>query len=86
MNRYEFNLEPLDSDVSPDGTFVLYEDVEPIIADRDIKTANLKTLVGRVLEYKESRDSAVGGPEHIDTYEAERLFDELVDLAEGLKQ
>lgn len=54
--------------------------------DRDIKAANLKTLVDMVLDYKDARDSAVGGPDHIDTYEADRLFDGVINLARGLKQ
>lgn len=57
-----------------------------IEVDRDIKAANLQLLVGKVLDYKEAAESAVGGPGHIDTYEAERLLDDTVALARSLKQ
>lgn len=54
--------------------------------DRDIKAANLQLLVDKVLDYKEAVESAAGGPDHIDTYEAERLLDDTVALARSLKQ
>lgn len=54
--------------------------------DRDVKAANLQLLVDKVLDYKEAAESAVGGPDHIDTYEAERLLDDTVALARSLKQ
>lgn len=62
------------------------EQLRLVQVDRGIKAANLQLLVEKVLDYKEARDSAVGGPDHIDAYEAERLFDEIVSLARGLKQ
>jgi hypothetical protein len=64
----------------------LSEQLSTLQADRDIKAANLKLLVETALAYKDARDSAVGGPDHIDTYEADRLFDGLIALARGLKQ
>jgi hypothetical protein len=65
---------------SEDGKYVLYEDVEPIISDRDIKAANLKLLVEKVLMW-EVQDSAFQvAPE----LQAE--FNETMALARGLKQ
>jgi hypothetical protein len=71
----------------PDDVYVIpAEDHDIVLADRDTKAANLKLLVETALAYKDARDSAVGGPDHIDTYEADRIFDGLVKLARGLKQ
>jgi hypothetical protein len=64
----------------------IVDQLEQVTTDRDIKAANLKTLVDMVLDYKEARDGAFGGPDHIDTYKADRLFDEVIALARGLKQ
>lgn len=62
------------------GEYVLYEDVEPIIADRDIKAANLKTLVDTVLVW-ETQDSVFQvAPE------VQNQWGELIALARGLKQ
>ena len=61
---------------SEDGKYVLYEDVEPIISDRDIKAANLKLLVEKVLAIE------VNGSDNFDPY----TVMDAMKLARGLKQ
>ena len=59
------------------GDYVRYEDVEPIVADRDIKAANLQLLVEKVLvvEREWCGETALWG-------DVKPLF----DLARSLKQ
>lgn len=55
--------------------------------DRDIKAANLKTLVGMVLDHDDAVNRVVeGGGDGGDVYEAEELHRALLALARGLKQ
>ena len=79
MNRFFPNTSHPDvMDEAPDGEYVLYEDVEPIVADRDIKAANLQLLVEKVLtidEAVEVGDHTVGS-----------CLREAVNLARSLKQ
>lgn len=51
MQRYTSDDKP-SMYKADDGEFYLVEDIDSIIADRDIKAANLQTLVGLVLAYK----------------------------------
>lgn len=62
------------------GEYVLYEDVEPIVADRDIKAANLQLLVENVLMW-EVQDSAFQVAPELTPH-----FNELFALARSLKQ
>lgn len=70
------------------GDYVRYEDVEPIVADRDIKAANLRLLVEKVLAYDTEADlledhEEGGGVDHVEIMTA---YDRMVRLARGLKQ
>lgn len=72
----------------PDDVYVVpAEDHDVLQADRDIKAANLKTLVGMVLDHDDAVNRAVeGGGDGGDVYEAEELHRALLALARGLKQ
>lgn len=79
----------IDAEMEADeaGEYVLYADVEPIIADRDIKAANLETLVDLVLAYEERANIAVANEGCIgDIADADEAYNEMLDLARGLKQ
>lgn len=87
MNKYKYDeweneegemVGWMFDDPRDDGEYYHVEDVDPIIADRDIKSANLKTLVDMVLAYKHPG----AGP---DNYPAQDYYD-MVELARGLKQ
>ena len=69
----ELEYAPMDT-----HEFVVYEEAHQIEVDRDIKAANLKTLVDMVLAYKHPG----AGP---DNYPAQDYYD-MVELARGLKQ
>lgn len=56
-----------------DDKYFLYEDVQPIIVDRDIKAANLQLLVEKVLAY-------------CHTGSTQEDYAAMVELARGLKQ
>jgi hypothetical protein len=62
MIRYFLNAAPCcdnqsaDMDESNDGPYYKVEDVEPIIADRDIKAANLQLLAGLVSSFADKLD------------------------------
>ena len=84
MKRYEWQNDGMvvcgpNLEYAPDGSseYVLYEDVEPIVADRDIKAANLQLLVEKVLvvEREWCGETALWG-------DVKPLF----DLARSLKQ
>ena len=89
MKRFFANTSHADvMDEAPDGEYVLYEDVEPIIADRDVKAANLQLLVEKVLAYDTEADlledhEEGGGVDHVEIMTA---YDRMVRLARGLKQ
>ena len=76
MKRYAFvEGHPAEMVELQDGECVLYVDVEPIVADRDIKAANLQLLVEKVLAYEDAGVSNM--------YEAEQA---MLNLARSLKQ
>ena len=86
MKRYDIDDDAVEHE-HPAGEFVKYEDVEPIVADRDIKAANLQLLVEDVLAYDDAcsrceRNGNDGG----DVHEAVETWKHLVDLARSLKQ
>ena len=69
------------------GDYVRYEDVEPVIADRDIKAANLQLLVEDVLAYDDACSRCESsGNDGGDVHEAVETWKHLVDLARSLKQ
>ena len=75
LGEYAYpNGNTVDVDVLVDAD----ESVRAMLADRDIKAANLKTLVDMVLAYKHPG----AGP---DNYPAQDYYD-MVELARGLKQ
>ena len=81
MKRFFANTSHSDvMDETPNGEYVLYEDVEPIVADRDIKAANLQLLVEKVLMW-EVQDSAFQVAPELTPH-----FNELFALARSLKQ
>lgn len=93
MNRYFLNAsaccdnQTAEMDVADNGDYYRVEDVDPIIADRDIKAANLQKLVEKVLTYNNVREGVVSTSDiYVDVLEAQRLLSELVELARGLKQ
>lgn len=90
MKRYEFNMEPLDTDESPDGSFVLYEEARVIEVDRDIKAANLQLLVEKVLALEtalEASDQSANAALEDTLQDAVQAAGiEMVDLARSLKQ
>lgn len=87
MKRYEFNLEPLDTDESPDGSFVLYEEAHAVEVDRDIKAANLQLLVEKVLEVYDLSSVAVFKIDDLAaTAAASAASTQLLDIARSLKQ
>ena len=78
----ELEYAPMDT-----HEFVVYEEAHQIEVDRDIKAANLKTLVGMVLDHDDAVNRAVkSGGDGGDVYEAEELHRALLALARGLKQ
>lgn len=87
MKRYDIDDDAVEHE-HPAGDFVKYEDVEPIVADRDIKAANLRLLVEKVLAYDtgayllEDHEEG-GGVDHVEIMTA---YDRMVRLARGLKQ
>lgn len=73
---------------SEGGKYVLYEEARVVEVDRDIKAANLKTLVDMVLAYDTAADRLEdheegGGLDHVEIMTA---YDRMVRLARGLKQ
>lgn len=80
--RYFLNVtvccdsQSADMDVSDNGDYYRVEDVDLIIADRDIKAANLKSLVDMVLAIE------VNSQDNFDPY---TVRDAIV-VAQGLKQ
>ena len=79
MKRYDIDDDAVEHE-HPEGDFVKYEDVEPIVADRDIKAANLRLLVENVLMW-EVQDSAFQVAPELAPH-----FNELFALARSLKQ
>lgn len=79
MKRYDIDDDAVEHE-HPAGEYVLYEDVEPIVADRDIKAANLQLLVENVLMW-EVQDSAFQVAPELAPH-----FNELFALARSLKQ
>lgn len=69
---------------SEHGEYVLHEDVEPIIADRDIKAANLQLLVDKVLDFDAREQGDIDAIAFMDSVEKD--WTEIVELARGLKQ
>ena len=90
MIRYFLNAtgccdsQSADMDVSDNGDYYRVEDVDPIIADRDIKAANLKSLVDMVLEYKAAFNNFMCGAGT--SAELGAADDAMTNLARGLKQ
>lgn len=88
MKRYAFvEGHPAEMVELQDGEYVSYEEVEPIVADRDIKAANLRLLVEKVLAYDTEADlledhEEGGGVDHV---EIMTTYDRMVRLARGLK-
>ena len=64
------------------------ESVRAMVADRDIKVANLKTLVDMVLAYDTAADRLEDHEEGggLDYVEIMTAYDRMVRLARGLKQ
>lgn len=86
MKRYDIDADGVDYE-HPEGDFVKYEDVEPIVADRDIKAANLQLLVEKVLEYGAFASQFEDGPPYDNAgKDADSMWNKLVDLARSLKQ
>lgn len=94
MKRYEWQNDGMvvcgpNLEYAPDGSseYVIYEDVEPIVADRDIKAANLQLLVENVLSYDDAcQRCESSGNDGGDVYEAVETWKQLVDLARSLKR
>lgn len=87
MKRYDVDDDGVEHEHAG-GDFVKYGDVEPIVADRDIKAANLRLLVEKVLAYDTEADlledhEEGGGVDHVEIMTA---YDRMVRLARGLKQ
>ena len=81
MKRYAFvEGHPAEMVELQDGECVLYEDVGPIVADRDIKAANLQLLVEKVLAWETCDSVFQVAPE------VAPQFNELFALARSLKQ
>lgn len=78
MKRYETDVDGTEFE-HEQGTYVKFDDVEPVIADRDVKAANLQLLVEKVLAFGDLPGDARES-EFLD------LCDEAVELARGLKQ
>ena len=77
MNRF-YSRDTMTLD--PDGQYVLYTDAQKYVDDSNVKSANLQLLVDKVLVW-EVRDSSFQlAPE------VEPQFNELIELARGLKQ
>ena len=86
MKRYDVDEDGVENE-RPEGDFVKYEDVEPIVADRDIKAANLQLLVEDVLAYDDACSRCESsGNDGGDVHEAVETWKHLVDLARSLKQ
>lgn len=85
MQRYTSDDKP-SMYKDDDGGYYKVEDVDPIIADRDIKAANLQKLVDKVLALEDAVNRAVESGGDGDVFEAEELNRQLLDLARGLKQ
>jgi len=90
MNRYHFSYGDPRNDEDDNGPHVMYEDVEPIIADRDIKAANLRTLADMVLAMDAAGEAF---EQNVDAAKEDTLADAwqsategVVALARGLKQ
>lgn len=88
MKRVDFDVDGTEIEGSDvDGAYVLYEEARQIEVDRDIKSANLKTLVDMVLDHEGAVNRAVeSGGDGGDVFEAEELHRALLALARGLKQ
>ena len=88
MKRFFANTSHADvMDEAPDGEYVLYEEARLIEVDRDIKAANLRLLVEKVLAYDTEADlledhEEGGGVDHV---EIMTTYDRMVRLARGLK-
>ena len=86
MKRYEIAIDGIGYE-TPEGNYVRYEDIEPIIADRDIKAANLQLLVEKVLEYGAFASQFEDGPPYDNAgKDADSMWNKLGDLARSLKQ
>ena len=79
MKRYDVDDDGVEHEHA-EGDFVRYEDVEPIVADRDIKAANLQLLVEKVLAWETCDSVFQVAPE------VAPQFNELFALARSLKQ
>ena len=84
MNRF-YSRDTMTLD--PDGQYVLHTDAQKYVDDSNVKSANLKLLVEKILAAEESRVLAVdGGGDIGDIADAEQLYGEIIDLARSLKQ
>lgn len=86
MKRYDVDDDGVEHEHA-EGDFVRYEDVEPLVADRDIKAANLQLLVEKVLAYDAFAAQFVDGPPYDNAgKDADNMWDQLLDLARSIKQ
>lgn len=86
MKRYEIAIDGIGYE-TPEGNYVRYEDIEPIIADRDIKAANLQLLAKNLLTYSAFVAQFEDGPPYDNAgKDADNMWDQLLDLARSIKQ
>lgn len=86
MKRYDVDDDGVEHEHA-EGDFVKYEDVEPIVADRDIKAANLQLLAKNLLTYSAFVAQFEDGPPYDNAgKDADNMWDQLLDLARSIKQ
>ena len=86
MKRYDVDDDGVEHEHA-EGDFVRYEDIEPIVADRDIKAANLQLLAKNLLTYSAFVAQFEDGPPYDNAgKDADNMWDQLLDLARSLKQ
>ena len=86
MKRYDVDDDGVEHEHA-EGDFVRYEDVEPLVADRDIKAANLQLLAKNLLTYSAFVAQLEDGPPYDNAgKDADNMWDQLLDLARSIKQ
>lgn len=86
MKRYDVDDDGVEHEHA-EGDFVKYEDIEPIVADRDIKAANLQLLAKNLLTYSAFVAQFEDGPPYDNAgKDADNMWDQLLDLARSIKQ
>ena len=86
MKRYDVDDDGVEHEHA-EGDFVRYEDVEPLVADRDIKATNLQLLAKNLLTYSAFVAQFEDGPPYDNAgKDADNMWDQLLDLARSLKQ